>query len=81
MLTSACLLLSHYSFGRLHGLVQWASCWAYSEQALRSVTSWQVWKRPGWPGSSLDGVFVQLESLRTKRTWFVPYKDGLLGCA
>ncbi len=40
----------------------------------------QVWKRPGWPGSSLDGIFVQLESLRTKRIWFVPFKDGLLGC-
>ncbi len=45
------------------------------------MASWQVWKQPGWPGSSLDGIFVQLESLRTKRIWFVPYKDGLPGCA
>ena len=40
----------------------------------------QVWKRPGWPGGSQDGIFVQLESLRVKRTWFLSYNIDSLGC-
>ena len=40
----------------------------------------QVWKRTGWPSGSQDGIFVQLESLRLKRIWFVPYKNSQLGC-
>lgn len=39
----------------------------------------QVWKRTGWPlPDSQDGIFLQLDSVKTKRLWYLPYKDGLL---
>ncbi len=42
----------------------------------------QVWKREDWPlAKSQEGIFVQLQSLGTKRVWYLPYKDGLLRSA
>ncbi len=40
----------------------------------------QVWKKPGWPlGSNPQGVFVQLETLGSRKVCFLPkgaFKDG-----
>ena len=39
----------------------------------------QVWKQPGWPlPDSQDGVFVQLDSLKDKRLYYLPFNGGLL---
>mmetsp|Transcript_13705 Transcript_13705/g.41399 ORF Transcript_13705/g.41399 Transcript_13705/m.41399 type:complete len:304 (-) Transcript_13705:2114-3025(-) len=39
----------------------------------------QVFKRPDWPlGRSEDGIFIQLDSLKSKQLQYFPYSGGLL---
>lgn len=33
----------------------------------------QVWLKKGWDSKNVDGVFVQLESRKVRKMWFVPY--------
>ena len=38
-----------------------------------------MWKQPGWPlPDSQDGVFLQLDSLKAKRLYYLPFQGGLL---
>jgi hypothetical protein len=47
-----------------------------------SLGTLQVWKQPGWPlPNSQDGVFVQLDSLKAKRLYYLPLQDSLLRLA